>query len=111
MLICLSAFNITKKNFQTKQLIHCLTLNRGLESNPNTVYCSGKIFRCIIDDSFDCDHCDWFSLKAKQYNNFEKKKQQQAHRNTWKNQRLTASLKWKVGAWDTQGLPLWPASP
>ena len=69
-----SAFNIIKKILQTKQLIHCLTPNRGLESNPNTVYCSGKIFRCIIDDSFDCDHCDWFSLKAKQYNNFEKKK-------------------------------------
>lgn len=73
MLICLSAFDITKKILQTKQLIHCLTPNRGLESNPNTVYCSAKIFRCIIDDSFDCDDCDWFILKAKQYNNFEKK--------------------------------------
>ena len=70
----MSTFNITKTILQTKQLIHCLTPNRGLESNPNTVYCSGKIFRCIIDDSFDYDHCDWFSLKAKRYNNFEKKK-------------------------------------
>ena len=70
----MSAFNITKKIIQTKQLIHCLTPNRGLESNPNTVHCSGKIFRCIIDDSFDCDHCDWSSLKAKRHNNFEKKK-------------------------------------
>ena len=54
----MSAFNIAKKILQTKQLIHCLTPNRGLESNLNTVYFSGKIFRCIIDDSFDCHHCD-----------------------------------------------------
>ena len=58
----MSAFNITKKFFKLSNyytVLHIiLTPNRGLKSNPNTVYCSGKIFRCIIYDSFDCDDCE-----------------------------------------------------
>ena len=60
--------NITKKILQTKEfytLFYIYHINTKRRLSQIQIYCSGEIFRCIIDDSFDCDDCDWFSLKAK----------------------------------------------